>query len=174
MTTTPPPENTATENPEQSLLQHPAAGAFAWDAAKKDDMFVNEYVESIDSMGTKFQRLAGDGCNLYALPMGVKLQRFVGGNHILLVGQFAIDGGDNPRRVYTVEVTRSNNTPYQWAWNVEVKEGERQLAMMTVPGSRCKAEYFGIKVLKADLHRRVRRNERKAAGRKRRKAEKQS
>jgi hypothetical protein len=108
---------------------------------------------------------------LYDLPMGVKLQRFTGGDHILLVGQFTTDGGsDNTRRVYTVEVTRSDNTTYQWTWNVEVKEDERLLAMMTVPGSRCKAEYFGIKVLKADLHRRVRRNERKAAGKKRRAA----
>jgi hypothetical protein len=111
--------------------------------------------------------------DLYDLPMGVKLQRFVGGNHILLVGQFTTDGGsDNTRRVYTVEVTRADKTPYQWAWNVEVKEDERPLAMMTVPGSRCKAEYIGIKVLKADLHRRVRRNERKAAQRKRRAAAK--
>jgi hypothetical protein len=110
---------------------------------------------------------------LYDLPMGVKLQRFTGGDHILLVGQFAVDGGsDNSRRVYTVEVTRADKTPYQWTWNVEVKEDERQLATMTVPGSRCKAEYFGIKVLKADLHRRVRRNERKAAGKKRRAAAK--
>ena len=120
-------------------------------------------------------RLAGDGDNLYDLPMGVKLQRFTGGNHILLVGQFAVDGGsNNPRRVYMVEVTRADNTPYQWTWNVEVKEDMRLLAKMTVPGSRCKAEYFGIKVLEADLDRRVRRSERKAAGKKRRKAEKQS
>ena len=109
--------------------------------------------------------------NLYDLPMGVKLQRFTGRDHILLVGQFVNDGGsDNPRRVYTVEVTRANNAPYQWAWNVEVKEDERLLAKTTVPGSRCKAEYIGIKVLKADLHCRVRRNERKAAGKKRRAA----
>lgn len=111
--------------------------------------------------------------NLYDLPMGVKLQRFVGSNHILLVGQFAVDGGsDNPRRVYTVEVTRADKTPYQWVWNVEVKEDERLLATMTVPGSRCKAEYIGIKVLKADLRRRVKRNERRAAGKKRRAAAK--
>ena len=135
---------------------------------------MNELKESFDSMGVEYQCLARDGQNLYDLPMGVKLHRFDGGNHILLVGQFAIDGGDNPRRVYTVKVTRADNAPYQWTWNVEVKEDERLLAMMTVPGARCKAEYFGIKVLKADLHRRVRRNERKAAGRKRRKAEKQS
>jgi hypothetical protein len=110
--------------------------------------------------------------NLYDLPMGVKLQRFVGGDHILLVGQFAVDGGsDNPRRVYTVEVTRAVNfNSILPAWAVEIKEDERQLAIMTVPGSRCKAEYFGIKVLKADLHRRVRRNERKVAGKKRRAA----
>lgn len=145
-----------TENPEKSDLQHPAAGAFYWDAAKKNGMFINELEESFDSMG-------------------VKLQRFTGSNHILLVGQFAVDGGsDNPRRVYTVEVTRADNTPYQWTWNVEVKEDMRLLAKMTVPGSRRKAEYFGIKVLKADLDRRVRRSERKAAGKKRRKAEKQS
>ena len=136
-------------------------------------MHLDELHDSLDSMGTKFQRLAGDGNNLYDLPMGVKLQRFVGSNHILLVGQFAVDGGsDNPRRVYTVEVTRADKTPYQWAWNVKVKEDERLLATMTVPGARCKAEYFGIKVLKADLHRRVRRNERKMAGRKRRAAAK--
>ena len=116
-------------------------------------------------------RLAGDGDNLYDLPMGVKLQRFTGRNHLLLVGQFAVDGGsDNPRRVYTVEVTRADNTLYQWVWNVEVKEDERPLVTMTVPGSRCKAEYFGIKALKADLHRRVRRNECKVAGKKRRAA----
>ena len=111
--------------------------------------------------------------DLYNLPMGVKLQRFVGGNHILLVGQFAVDGGsDNPRRVYTVEVTRADNAPYQWTWNVEVKEDERLLAMMTIPGSRCKAENIGIKVLKADLRLRVKRNERRAAGKKRRAAAK--
>ena len=118
-------------------------------------------------------RLAGDGDNLYDLPMGVKLQRFTGRNHILLVGQFAVDGGsDNPRRVYTVEVTRADNAPYQWTWNVEVKEDERLLAMMTIPGSRCKAENIGIKVLKADLRLRVKRNERRAAGKKRRAAAK--
>ena len=111
--------------------------------------------------------------DLYDLPMGVKLQRFVGGNHILLVGQYAVDGdSDNPRRVYTIEVTRADNAPYQWTWNVEVKEDERLLAIMTVPGARCKAEYIGIKVLKADLHRRVKRNERRAAGKKRRAAAK--
>ena len=105
--------------------------------------------------------------------MGVKLQRFTGRNHILLVGQFAVDGGsDNPRRVYTVEVTRADNAPYQWTWNVEVKEDERLLAMMTIPGSRCKAENIGIKVLKADLRLRVKRNERRAAGKKRRAAAK--
>jgi hypothetical protein len=124
----------------------------------------------LDDIGVKVESLPKK-CGLYDLPMGVKLQRFVGGDHILLVGQFAVDGGsDNSRRVYTVEVTRANKTPYQWAWTVEVNEDKRLLAMMTVPGSRCKAEYFGIKVLKADLHRRVRRNERKAAGKKRRAA----
>ena len=163
------------ENPKQSVLHHPAAGAFLWDVAKKNGMFINELEESFDSMGVEYQWLARDGQNLYDLPMGVKLHRFTGGNHILLVGQFAVDGGsDNPRRVFTVEVTRANNASYQWTWNVEVKEDMRLLAKMTVPGSRCKAEYFGIKVLKADLDRRVRRSERKAAGRKRRKAEKQS
>jgi hypothetical protein len=110
--------------------------------------------------------------NLYDLPMGVKLQRFVGSDHILLVGQFAVDGGnDNPRRVYTVEVIRAVDiNPTLPAWAVEVKEDERPLAKMTIPGTKSKAEYMGIKVLKADLHRRVRRNERKAAGKKRRAA----
>ena len=163
------------ENLDQSLCQHPAAGASLWDVAMKNGMLLNELHDPFGSMGAEFQCLVGDGHNLYDLPMGVKLQRFTGGNHILLVGQFAVDGGsNNPRRVYMVEVTRADNTPYQWTWNVEVKEDMRLLAKMTVPGSRCKAEYFGIKVLEADLDRRVRRSERKAAGKKRRKAEKQS
>jgi hypothetical protein len=111
---------------------------------------------------------------LYDLPMGVKLQRFVGADHILLVGQYVNTGGnDNPRRVYTVKVTRDGGVnSLRSVWTVKVKEDERLLAIITVPGCKSKAEYFGIKVLKADLHRRVRRNERKAAGKKRRAAAK--
>lgn len=129
---------------------------------------LDECAKELGTLGTKFTKLH----NLYDLPMGVKLQRFTGVDHILLVGQFAVDGGsDNPRRVYTVKVTRDGGVnSLRSVWTVKVKEDERLLAIITVPGSKSKAEYFGIKVLKADLHRRVRRNERKAAGKKRRAA----
>ena len=156
MNTTPPlAENAAAKTPDKAFFTTPAAGAFLREAAKELGMHLDEHH------------------GLYDLPMGVKLQRFTGGDHILLVGQFTTDGGsDNARHVYTVEVTRADNTPYQWTWNVEVKEDKRLLVSMTVPGSRCKAEYIGIKALKADLHRRVRRNERRAASKKRRAAAK--
>ena len=90
---------------------------------------------------------------LYDLPMGVKLQRFVGDGFVLLVGKYSTEDRHHSPRTYRIEIQRRNDPS---ATTFMIYEDARLIMNAVYCGSPCRAEYVAIKALKAELHHRER------------------